>query len=96
MEPLAFDGAREEAIARLRSVIESIPRTKIVTVTDDYMHAEFTTRICRFVDDVEFYVDAEAGVIHFRSASRVGYSDFGANRKRMERFRAKFEQGEPP
>jgi uncharacterized protein (DUF1499 family) len=59
-------------------------RSNIVTVGDDYIHAEFTSAFFRFVDDVEFYFDSDAKTIHMRSASRIGYSDFGVNRKRLD------------
>lgn len=92
MEPLSFDGSSEEAIRRLKTIIETELRTKIVTQRADYIHAEFTSALFRFVDDVEFYLDQEHKVIHFRSASRAGYSDLGVNRKRMNAIRSKFQQ----
>lgn len=88
MEPIPFD---DQAIERLKTVIGAMPRMKVVTETDDYIHAEATSRLFRFVDDVEFFVDRAAKVIHFRSASRVGHSDFGVNRARMEQIRAAFQ-----
>ena len=54
---------------------------------ETYLHVEFTSRIFRFVDDVEFVFEDETKTIHFRSASRTGYSDFGVNRNRMEEIR---------
>jgi uncharacterized protein (DUF1499 family) len=69
-----------------------MPRTDIVTLEEDYIHAECRSRIFGFVDDVEFWFDGANGVIHFRSASRMGYSDLGVNRKRMERIRKEFSQ----
>jgi uncharacterized protein (DUF1499 family) len=71
-----------------------MPRTTIVTLEEDYIRAEFKSRIFGFVDDVEFWFDDEQKVIHFRSASRVGYSDLGANRKRMEKIRERFHSKE--
>lgn len=56
----------------------------------DRIHAEFTTRLFRFVDDVDLVLDREAGLARFRSASRIGRWDLGANRRRMERLRADF------
>jgi uncharacterized protein (DUF1499 family) len=88
MEAIPFDDAPDQAIGRLQKVIGAMPRMKIVTETEDYIHVEATSRLFRFVDDVEFFVDRKAKVIHFRSASRVGHSDFGVNRARMEQFRA--------
>jgi uncharacterized protein (DUF1499 family) len=90
MEPLPYEGTAEEALARLKAVLASQPRVRIVSATGTYLHSEWTSRVFCFVDDVEFIVDDERRVIHFRSASRVGRSDLGANRRRMEAFRKAF------
>lgn len=91
MEPIPLPNYEVDVIPLLKQVILDHPRTKIVTERDDYLHAEFTSLIFRFVDDVEFWFDRENQLIHFRSASRVGHSDLGVNRKRMERLRSEFE-----
>jgi uncharacterized protein (DUF1499 family) len=91
MDPLTYTGSREEAHARLLEVIDAQPRTQLVTVRPEYVHAEFRTFTFRFVDDVEFYLPADEQVIHFRSASRLGYSDMGVNRRRMQEIREAFE-----
>lgn len=88
--PLSFKSSGQEAIAALKSVVEGMERTEILNSTDDYFYAEFTTPLMGFVDDVEFYVDEAAKVIHVRSASRLGESDMGLNRKRVEEIRTKF------
>ncbi len=90
MAPISFEGNSASAMERLKRAVTSIPRTEIVIATEDYLHVESTSRIFRFVDDVEFYIDSENHLIHFRSASRVGYSDLGVNRKLMERIRQMF------
>jgi uncharacterized protein (DUF1499 family) len=87
MEPLEYETDPDKARERLRRVIESMPRARVATLGREYIHVEFRSRVFRFVDDVEFCFDDEQGVIHFRSASRKGYSDLGANRKRMEQIR---------
>ena len=87
IKPFEYDGALIQAKERLLEVIQAMDRVKITAVEDDYVHAEFTSRVFRFVDDVEFYFDRDHKVIHVRSASRVGYSDLGANRKRVEKIR---------
>jgi uncharacterized protein (DUF1499 family) len=92
IEPLHFNGSPEAAMNRLNAIVTTIPRSKVVTATERYMHAEFTSRVFRFVDDVEFLIDDDAKTIHFRSASRVGRSDLGVNRKRMEEIRQKFDE----
>jgi uncharacterized protein (DUF1499 family) len=68
-----------------------LPRTKLVQEDDGYLHYEFTSLLLRFVDDVEFLFDDETKTIHFRSASRTGYGDFGVNRRRMEDIRSRIE-----
>ncbi len=88
--PLSYSGTPAEAIARLKSIITALPRTKIIDESDHYLYAEFTSVLMGFVDDVEFYVDEAAGVVQVRSASRLGQSDLGVNRKRIEEIRAKF------
>ena len=93
IKPIDFTGAQQEAQDRILQILKSEKRTKILTVQANYIHAEFTSAVFKFVDDVEFYFsvkDAETTIIHIRSASRVGYSDLGANRKRIEKIRAKF------
>jgi uncharacterized protein (DUF1499 family) len=90
IEPLHFEGGPDMAMGRLRAVLEAWPRTRVVTAADDYVHAECRSRVFRFVDDVEFLLDREGRVIHFRSASRVGHSDLGVNRRRMEEIRKAF------
>ncbi len=87
--PLDFNGSFEPAMAALKSIIESTPRTSIVEERADYLYAEYTSMLIGYVDDVEFYFPADEQVIHVRSASRLGYSDFGVNRKRIEDIRAK-------
>jgi uncharacterized protein (DUF1499 family) len=77
------------AISRIKEVIESMERSKIISETDNYLYAEFTSKLMGYVDDVEFYLDNSANVVHVRSASRLGKSDLGVNRKRIEEIRAK-------
>ncbi len=94
IQPIHFIGTQQEAQDRLLKILKAWKRTKITTVQGNYIRAEFTSKIFRFVDDVEFYFPAtktEKITIHIRSASRVGYSDLGANRKRIEQIRSKFK-----
>lgn len=92
--PLTYEGTKFEALERLKRVIQAMPRTRITAETTDYIRAEFVSRLMRFVDDVEFYFPEET-VIHVRSASRLGYSDFGVNRKRIQAIRSRFQATEP-
>lgn len=85
--PLRYTKPRAEAKEALKAVINSLSRTKLLEEDESYLHYEFTSLLLRFVDDVEFLFDAEDKTIHFRSASRTGYSDLGVNRQRMEQVR---------
>lgn len=87
-EPVPFEGDADEAMAAIRAVVADVPRMQVEVDEPGYLHAVATTRIMRFKDDVEFLVDEGARLIHYRSASRVGSSDLGANRSRMERMTA--------
>ncbi len=87
MEPIPYQGSPAEMVAKIKKTVQStFPRSRLVEESDDYLRYEFTSLIFRFVDDVEFFVDDKAKVVHFRSASRVGHSDLGANRRRMDRI----------
>ena len=88
IEPLSYNSKPTEAMAKLKTVIENQERTKIITETENYLYAEFTSALMGFVDDVEFLLDDSNKVIHVRSASRLGKSDLGVNRKRIETIRA--------
>jgi uncharacterized protein (DUF1499 family) len=86
--PLGIVGDPSLAIQRLKKVVESMPRTQVVEAKPEYLRVEFASQLLGFVDDVEFYCDGK--VIHVRSASRLGYSDLGVNRKRVEEIRRAF------
>lgn len=88
--PIPYTGTREAAHQRLVSIIQAMPRATIITAEPEYIYAEFRSRLLRFVDDVEFYLDDAAKLIHFRSASRLGQGDLGVNRNRMEEIRRHF------
>jgi len=93
MAPLPyFQNNRNRSRELLTGVIRSMSRTEIITDDQDYLHVTFTSAVFRFVDDVEFQFDDQAQTIHFRSASRVGYYDFGANRRRMKTVSKKYRQ----
>jgi uncharacterized protein (DUF1499 family) len=86
MAPLPFKGTLEESRQRVLGLVGRMKGASVVMEREDYIHATFTTRLFRFVDDAEFLFDARARLIHFRCASRTGYYDFGVNRRRMERI----------
>jgi uncharacterized protein (DUF1499 family) len=87
IEPLAFPGEPGAALASLVEHLRARPRVELVSVEADYVHAVFRSALFRFPDDVEFRLDRAAHVIHVRSASRIGRSDLGANRRRVEALR---------
>ncbi|KHE72327.1 DUF1499 domain-containing protein [Halobacillus sp. BBL2006] len=92
MKPLPFNGELAETKMLIRNILEDMERTSIEMETDTYIHAVVTTKLLKFKDDVEFYLDEESNLVHYRSASRVGYSDFGVNRKRMEQISEEFKR----
>jgi uncharacterized protein (DUF1499 family) len=85
IEALPFRGSAEQTMAAVLSVVETMAKTTIITQAEDYLHVEYRTKM-GFVDDVEFYLDESTKTVHFRSASRIGYSDLGVNRRRMQEF----------
>lgn len=87
--PLALVGDGRATIARLARIIAAMDGARIVEQRPDYLYAQFTTRLMRFVDDAEFWFDPAAGVVQVRSSSRVGRKDFGVNRARIEDLRAR-------
>jgi uncharacterized protein (DUF1499 family) len=87
--PIAFKGDAGAAWRALRETVVAAERVTVVNERDGYLRAEFATKFIGFVDDVEFLLDATARVVHVRSASRLGYRDFGVNRARIEALRAR-------
>jgi len=90
IEPIAYEGSRDGAKQAMLSVIQSMKRSRLLSASENYIHAEFRSLIFRFVDDVELFLPENTTVIHMKSASRAGYSDFGVNRKRLEEIRRRF------
>ena len=88
---IPYTSDRATAKETLLKVLSVVPRTEIVEQTDNYIHAESTSRIFKFVDDAEFYFPKDEKVIEVRSASRVGESDLGVNRRRIEQIRLAME-----
>jgi uncharacterized protein (DUF1499 family) len=87
IEPIPYHGDRNTVRETLLKVLTVVPRTEVIEQTDDYIHALSKSRIFKFIDDVEFYFPPNESVIHVRSASRVGDSDLGVNRRRVEQIR---------
>ena len=82
--PIAFRGSMQE----LRRAVESMARATVISTERNYLYAEFRTKLMRYVDDVELCYDEKQGLVHVRSASRLGRRDFGVNRIRVEALRA--------
>jgi uncharacterized protein (DUF1499 family) len=93
IEPLTFRGPPEKAWNNLKETIQELGG-KIQEEREGYLWATFTSRVFRFADDMEFRMVSTDGMIHVRSGSRVGYSDLGVNRRRVEKLRTLFNQKE--
>lgn len=87
IEPIAYTGSREDALELLTKVLGVVPRTEIVAQQENYIRVKSTSRILGFVDDTEFYFPEDEPVIHVRAAARLGESDLGVNRRRLEQIR---------
>ena len=94
--PLSFPVHAEVAQRALLEVLPQMEGAKVVTNEAFYTRAEFTSKTMKYVDDVEFVVDPLSNIIHLRSASRLGYSDMGANRRRVEDIRARLAKALEP
>jgi uncharacterized protein (DUF1499 family) len=85
--PLKYTGEGGAAIDRIRRIVESMPGARVIRAEPTYLYAQFQSRWLKFVDDVEFFADEGAKVVHVRSASRIGRGDLGVNRARIEAIR---------
>ncbi|GGF16544.1 hypothetical protein GCM10010954_13940 [Halobacillus andaensis] len=92
MEPLPFIINTKKTKDVVKSITQEMKRVEMQDEAENYLHLTFTSKVLRFKDDVEFYLDEESKFLHFRSASRMGYSDLGVNRKRMEEFSKRYAQ----
>ena len=92
VEPINFPGSVNDARKRLLKLLSETKRTQVVSSTEKYIRAESTSFLFRFVDDLEFFFDDRKKVIQVKSASRVGYYDFGVNRRRIENIRKRFNE----
>jgi uncharacterized protein (DUF1499 family) len=87
--PYPYRASTAKAKQVLKTTVADLPRTTLIEEDDTYLHYECTSLLLRFVDDMEFVLDDETKLVHFRSASRIGYGDFGVNRRRMEELRSR-------
>ncbi|MDT8448398.1 MAG: DUF1499 domain-containing protein [bacterium] len=84
VEPIAIALPSEEPFAPVKAVLGQLGQHELGEEGPDYLHVVFTSRVFRFKDDLELLYDRDAGLLHLRSASRLGHSDLGVNRKRAE------------
>jgi uncharacterized protein (DUF1499 family) len=92
VEPLVFSAPASVAQVALLETLSEMEGATVMTAESFYVRAEFTSDRLKFVDDVEFLIDPLSNIIHVRSASRLGYSDLGVNRKRVELIRTRLNQ----
>lgn len=90
MAPMTFQGDPQVAMDRLLSILRQTEGASIVVQQPDYIYVQAHTKVLNFTDDLEFWIDRSNSVVHFRSASRIGRSDLGKNRSRLEDIRARF------
>lgn len=95
IKPFEFHDTPVQAMQRLRAALLGERRITLVSEEGGYLHAEARSLIFRFVDDLEFVLAPAENLIHVRSAARTGHSDFGVNRRRLERLRQSFSNSPP-
>lgn len=94
IEAIKISGTLSEAKSKILQTLEVLDNSKLVSSDSNYIRVEFTSSLFRFVDDVEFYLpESSTGTVtvEVRSASRIGHSDLGVNRKRIEAIRSKLQ-----
>jgi len=89
--PIPFKGDARAALSAARKAVERMRRATVIRQEGNYLHAEFRSKLMGFVDDVELMFDERSGVLHVRSASRLGRRDFNVNRERVEALRARLK-----
>ncbi len=90
VQPLRYSGDGKAAMSKLAGIVSRWPSTTVIKNEPAYIYAQASTKLLKFTDDIEFALDESAGVIHVRSASRLGRKDFGVNRARVEAIRSQF------
>lgn len=95
VEPIRYAGTADAARLALVRILAQMDGAQVVTQSEDYVHARFTSRVMRWVDDLELSLAPGERVVHVRSASRIGYYDFDVNRERIETLRARFDALQP-
>ena len=88
IEPLRLASESADVWPQVERAVREFPRTRVTSCSADYLHAECASALFGFVDDLELHLRRDHGIIAVRSAARLGYADFGVNRRRIERLRA--------
>jgi uncharacterized protein (DUF1499 family) len=94
IDPLHYGGDGAAALDRVRRIVAAMPGAQVIESRPGYLYVQFMTRWLQFVDDTEFWLSPTEGVIHVRSASRIGRKDFGVNRARIDAIRARLSAAE--
>ena len=88
IEPFHLAGSPVEVWRMTKTIVAALPRTKIISAESNYLHAECRSALFGFVDDLELHLRPGERTMAVRSAARLGYADFGVNRKRVEQLRS--------
>lgn len=92
MKPIEYSEDLDLAKEKLERLLNLNPRAKLIEKDGNYFHYEFKTKIGKFIDDVEFLFDDKTKQLHFRSASKKGWSDMGKNKRRMKKIRKEWQK----
>ncbi len=94
IKPLRMIESKELAYKKIQGILSKYKSAKIIKMDPSYIHAEFTSSIFKFIDDIEFHFVWEKKMIHIKSSSRIGYWDLGSNKKRIEEIKFKYYQND--
>lgn len=92
IQPLSYTGKSDEALAVISDIVLTFPGTLLVEGKKGYLHFTVKSRVFGFIDDLEVYLPEGEQVVHFRSAARTGYYDFGVNRKRLDTIKSMLQK----
>ena len=92
IKPITYAVTKTEAKRMILDILHSTPRTKIVVDEENFIHAEISSSLFGFIDDIQFFLDEKEKTIHIHSSSRSGYWDLGKNRSRLEEMRSRFKE----
>ena len=91
MDPISFSGGMNEAIFKLVRTVDAIPRSRVTGIGPDFLLVQFTNKGKKTLDDVEFHLDPDLKLIHFKTSAKGGNLNFGANQRRIEEIRNVFQ-----